>query len=98
MAGMPETWASARAIAKGQSSQREDSNLLAELHRCSRDALPDGGATLDAIAATLGISESHLQRRLQSVQRNFKQLVERLRFEAAYQYLLKGEPIGRAHV
>src|SRR3546814_12660355 len=81
MAGMPETWASARAIAQGQSSQREDSNLLAELQRCIRDALPDGGATLDAIAATLGFSERTLQRRLQSVQLNFQQLVERLRFE-----------------
>src|SRR3546814_20676851 len=77
MAGMPETWASARAIAQGQSSQREDSNLLAELQRCIRDALPDGGATLDAIAATLGFSERTLQRRLQRVQLNFQQLVER---------------------
>ncbi|HEY9546961.1 MAG TPA: AraC family transcriptional regulator [Solimonas sp.] len=91
MAGMPETWASARAIAQGQSSQREDSNLLAELQRCIRDALPDGGATLDAIAATLGFSERTLQRRLQSVQLNFQQLVERLRFEAACQYLLQGD-------
>src|SRR3546814_2700502 len=61
MAGMPETWASARAIAQGQSSQREDSNLLAELQRCICDALPDGGATLDR-------SEEHTSK-LQSLMR-----------------------------
>src|SRR3546814_20232492 len=96
MAGMPETWASARAIAQGQSSQREDSNLLAELQRCIRDALPDGGATLDAIAATLGFRERTLPLRLPSVHLNFQQLVERLRCEAARHILMQGDQTGRA--
>src|SRR3546814_19232849 len=90
MAGMPETWASARAIAQGQSSQREDSNLLAELQRCIRDALPDGGAQLDAITAPLGFSERNLKRRPQSEQLKLQQLVEPLPFKDACTYLAKG--------
>lgn len=90
MAGMPETWSSACAGAQGPTSLHTETDLLAQLQQCILDALPDGGATLDAIAARLGFSERTLQRRLQSLQLNFQQLVERLRFNAACRYLLQG--------
>lgn len=82
MAGMPETWSSVRCA---------EPDLLPELQRCILDALPDGRATLDAVAARLGFSERTLQRRLQGAQLNFQQLVERLRFDSACRYLLQGD-------
>jgi len=87
MAGMPETSQRERASC----TTRADADLLADLRRRILEALPDGGATLDAIAATLGFSERTLQRRLQEVRLNFQQIVEQLRFDTACRYLQQGE-------
>lgn len=87
MAGMPETWQRERASC----ATCADADLLVELRQRIFEALPDGGATLDAIAAKLGFSERTLQRRLQEVRLNFQQLVEQLRFDTACRYLKHGE-------
>ncbi|NKF24254.1 helix-turn-helix transcriptional regulator [Solimonas marina] len=68
----------------------QDGLLLLELKRRILGALPDGGVTIDVIAAKLGYSERTLQRRLQGVQLNFQQLVEQLRYEVACRYLRHG--------
>ncbi|NGY06242.1 helix-turn-helix transcriptional regulator [Solimonas terrae] len=87
MAGMPETWSRESPVC----ASRAEADLLGELQRRILEALPEGGATLDAIAARLGFSERTLQRRLQGARLNFQQLVEQLRFEVARRHLQQGE-------
>ncbi|WP_084196908.1 AraC family transcriptional regulator [Solimonas soli] len=65
-------------------------DLMGELRRRILGALPEGGVTIDAIAAQLGLSERTLQRRLQAVGLSFQQLVERLRYDSACRYLRQG--------
>lgn len=71
-------------------SDAREGGLLRELRRCIEDALPNGGMTIDTVAARLGLSERTLQRRLRAAQLNFQQLVEELRFETACAYLQAG--------
>lgn len=61
-------------------------NLRAALVRCIHDGTP----TLEAVAYRLAISERTLQRRLQTTQLNFQQLLDRVRAELARGYLLNG--------
>lgn len=80
----------AAAPSSRQPAHAPNGDLMRELRRRVLSALPQGGVTIDDIAAQLGLSERTLQRRLQTLGLSFQQFVEELRFETACRYLRQG--------
>jgi AraC-like DNA-binding protein len=64
------------------------------VERLIADRLPDGGATLRASAAALGMSERTLQRRLHAEGTTFEDLVDGVRRARALAYLDAQLPIA----
>ncbi|MGH8447234.1 MAG: AraC-like transcriptional regulator QhpR [Solimonas sp.] len=78
------------AIASATAIANDELSLVAALKGRILRALPEGAATIEAIAGQLALSERTLQRRLQAAGLNFQQLVEQLRFETACRLLCQG--------
>jgi AraC-like DNA-binding protein len=88
----PETVADRRVRSpRFRTGLADEAALLGEVRHRVLSALPDGGVTIDVIAARLGLSERTLQRRLQAAHLNFQLLVEQLRFEVACRHLQQND-------